>query len=109
MHSGKRIFSSQAFDSSELRLFAGIAIVADPVTVLASGMTLKKLKRGESMLVAEFKGPYKNIHTAYKALEQYRRDYQITGSEIPFEEFNTPGYGYLPDDSVSVKVCYPVY
>lgn len=108
-NSGKRIFSSQAVDTSTLRLFAGIAINQTGSVNLATGMTIKKMKSGKSALVADFKGPYKNVGAAYKALEQYRRDYQVAGMEIPYEEFITPGNCYQPEDSVVVKVCYPIY
>jgi effector-binding domain-containing protein len=107
--SGTRIFSSKAVSSKELRIFAGIAISGTIKSNAANGITLKKMSVGKTLLVADYKGKYKDIGIAYKALEQYKRDYQLTGVEIPFEEYISPGNCYEPNDSVSVKVCYPIF
>ncbi|ULQ52539.1 hypothetical protein [Flavihumibacter fluvii] len=108
-NTGKRIFSSQAMNNSELRIFTGIAINSKSKINPATGITIKKMSAGKKLLVADYKGKYKDITAVYKALEQYKRDYQLASMEIPFEEFLTPGNGYEPEDSVSVKVCYPIF
>jgi Glycosyl-hydrolase 97 C-terminal, oligomerisation len=107
--SGTRIFSSKVVSPKELRIFAGIAINGTIKSNAANGITLKKMSVGKTLLMADYKGKYKDIGIAYKALEQYKRDYQLTGVEIPFEEYISPGNCYEPDDSVAVKVCYPIF
>jgi len=106
---GKRIFSSQSIGEAELRIYAGIVINSKATINPVTGITVKKMRPGKTLLVADFKGKYKDVGAAYKALEQYKRDYQLASMEMAFEEFQTPGNSYTPEDSVMVKVCYPIY
>ena len=77
-------------------------------TSAALGIGQKKLPSGKEQLTAVYEGPYKDIHLAYKAMDQYRKDYSLVGLMLPFEDFLSPGYGYAPDDTVKIKICLPV-
>lgn len=106
---GKRIFYSQLTSPEELQLFASIAINSPVDLYPAEGISKKMMPLGKSLLVADYKGDYKGVSAAFRALEQYKRDYSLVSMAIPFEDFITPGYGFAPDDLVEIKVCYPVY
>lgn len=106
---GKRIFYSQLTGPEELQIFASIAINSPVGLYPAEGITKKMMPVGKNLLVADYKGAYKNVTAVFRALEQYKRDYSLVSMAIPFEDFKTPGYGFAPDDIVEIKVCYPVY
>lgn len=106
---GKRIFYSQLTSPDELQLFASIAINSAVGLNPAEGISKKMMPMGKNLLVADFRGAYKDVAAAFRALEQYKRDYSLVSMAIPFEDFKTPGYGFAPEDTVEIKVCYPVY
>ncbi len=107
-HNGKRLFYSQPIKAGELQIFAGLSVQSTVTPKPSDGITKKTIPTGSKMLVANFKGPYKNIETVYRALEKYRSDYALVSTAIPFEDFQTAGYGFNPDEVVEIKVCYPI-
>ncbi|MBZ5858129.1 hypothetical protein [Flavihumibacter profundi] len=109
-YTGRRILSAKPLNDSEMRIFTGI-VINGPATIDQdeSGISVKTMHAGKGMLVAEYNGVYKNISSVYKALESYKRDNQLASMELPFEEFLNNGNKFEPDDTVNVKVCYPVF
>lgn len=107
--SSRKIFSSQLLSSTELRIFAGIAIAVPIAIPAATGITLKQMSAGKKVLMLDYKGPYNKIALAYKALEQYKKDNQLANLDIPYEvwdDYTVPG---APDDPVHLNIYNPVY
>ncbi len=107
-YNGKRIFFSQLMHPGELQIFAGLSVNSNFVPSPADGISKRTLPAGKDMLVANFKGPYREVENVYKALEQYRRDHALVSAGMPFEDFQTAGYGFGPEDVVELKVCNPI-
>jgi hypothetical protein len=108
-YSGKRIFYSQMREPGQLQIFASVAVNGPVKADSTDGISKKTMLIGQNLLVADYKGPYKNVSSVYKALDQYKRDYSLVSTAMPFEDFQTAGYGFQPDDSVVLKVCYPIF
>jgi effector-binding domain-containing protein len=106
--SNRKIFSSQLLSNTELRIFAGIAI-AVPITIPATaGITLKQMSAGKKVLLLDYKGPYNKIASAYKALEQYKKDNQLANLDIPYEVWEDEAPEHQ-DDPVHLNIYNPVY
>lgn len=105
---GRRIYYEQPVDSLHTTIFTGVAVPDSLRPDSSMGIGKKQLPYGNKRLTIYFDGPYRNISQAYKVLDQYRKDYSLIGYMSPFEDYLSPGYGYLPDEVVKIKICYPV-
>lgn len=106
---GKRIHYSRLQNSDSVQIFASILVNSTAEPKPSAGIIMKPVSAGKDVLVAEYSGPYRNVPAVYKALEQYKKDYALVSASVPYEEYQSPGYGFLPDDSVQLKVCIPVF
>ncbi|KYP15558.1 GyrI-like domain-containing protein [Flavihumibacter sp. CACIAM 22H1] len=106
--SGRRIYYQQPTDSNRIHIFTGVVVSCMLENHPDLGIGQKTLPAGKQMLTAEFKGAYKDIDKAYKALDQYRKDYSLVSYMLPFEDLLSPGFGFLPEDKIRVKVCLPI-
>jgi effector-binding domain-containing protein len=107
--SNRKIFSSQPVSAAELRIFAGIAI-AVPITIpAATGITLKQMSAGKKVLVLDYKGPYNQITSAYKALDLYKKDNQLANLDLPYEVWDEYTAPTGPNDPVHLNIYNPVY
>ncbi|KIC92883.1 hypothetical protein [Flavihumibacter solisilvae] len=106
---GKRILYSRHYNTDSVQVFASILVNSTAEPKPSAGIIKKPVTAGKDMLVAEYSGPYRNVPAVYKALEQYKKDYSLVGASVPYEEYHSPGYGFQPDDSVQLKVCFPVF
>jgi len=108
-YSGKRIQYSRISNSDSLQIFASIIVNSSAEQNLSEGIIRKPALPAGELLEAEYSGPYRDVTAVYKALEQYKKDYALVSASVPYEEYYSPGYGFLPDDSVQLKVCIPVF
>lgn len=107
--SNRKIFSSQQVSVNELRIFAGIAI-AVPITIpVTTGITLKQMSAGKKVLMLDYKGPYREIFKAYKALDQYKRDNQLANLDLPYEVWDDYTAPAGLDEPVHLSIYNPVY
>jgi effector-binding domain-containing protein len=105
---GKRIYFEQHSEDNQLKVFTGVVVSCSIEEQPAKGFGRKTLPTGQKMLVTTFEGPYKEVEKAYKALEQYRRDYSLVSYITPFEDLLSPGAGYSPEDTVRINICSPI-
>lgn len=108
-YNGNRYFSTQLRDSGKVMITASIGIEGKPLLKSSDGINKKTVEPGHPQLELEYHGPYKGIDQVYKALEQYKRDNAIIGSDLAMEAILNPGYGFTPDDDVIIKLCAPYY
>ena len=64
---------------------------------------------GKNLLVANYHGPYGEVHKAYTALENFKADHRLSSMAIPYQKFLQEGYDFSDDEIVQMKVYYPVF
>ena len=69
----------------------------------------KKMPFGKNLLVANYHGPYGEVHKAYTALENFKADHRLSSMAIPYQKFLQEGYDFSDDEIVQMKVYYPVF
>ena len=106
---GKRIHYRRQQNTDSVQISASIMVNSTAEPKPSAGIIMKPVSAGKDVLVVEYSGPYRNVPAVYKALEQYKKDNSLVGASVPYEEYHSPGYGFLPDDSVQLKVCVPVF
>lgn len=105
---GKRIFYQLPDDSGQVKIFAGVVVSCCLEENPPMGIGKKEFPVGKQMLTTEYKGPYQFINNAYKAIDQYRRDYSMPAYMVPYEDLLSPGFGFEPEDTVHIEICSPI-
>jgi len=64
---------------------------------------------GKNLLEASYQGPFGEAHKAYRALESFKTDHNLSSMAIPFQKFLSDGYDFADDQTVQLKVYYPIF
>ena len=108
-YNGVRIFHYEEHGNGTTSLYAGVGVSKRVETKEGDNVTYKMMPYMNNLLVADFEGPYKDIHKAYKALELYKEDYKRVSMAIPFHKYMNDGYGFSDTQIVKMRVTYPVF
>jgi effector-binding domain-containing protein len=108
-YNGVRIFHSQLNGDGTISLFAGVGVTKMVFTSETDIVSFKIMPAKKKLLVADYEGPYKDIHKVYEAMELYKGDNKRISMAIPFEKYISDGYGFADTQVVKMRVSFPVF
>lgn len=96
-------------EGNELTIFASIGVTNLKETPESGEIEYKEMPFGKNLLVTTYQGPFMQAEKAYKALEAFKKDHDLTDMAIPFQKFMSDGYDFDDNQVVQLKVCYPIF
>jgi effector-binding domain-containing protein len=107
-YNGIRIFYPLENDD-KIILFASIGVSNRVNTPENDPIQYKMMPFEKKLLEATYQGPYGESSKVFRALEQYKADFGLTSMAIPFQKFLSDGYDFADDQTVQMKVYYPIF
>jgi effector-binding domain-containing protein len=108
-YNGVRIFHFSQNGDATSSLFAGIGINRLINTSNSDIVSIKIMPYKKKLLIADFEGPYKNIHKVYEAIVMYMEDNKRISMANPFHKYISDGYGFSDTQVVKMRVSFPVF
>jgi len=108
-YTGTRIFYSMKNSDGTITLYASAGISTSFENKAGNPYEYKAMPAGKNLLVANYQGPFGEVHKAYAALDEYRTDYLFTSMAIPYQKFMNDGYDFADEQVVQMKVYYPIF
>lgn len=108
-YNGVRIFHFIDNDRMHRTIYAGVGVVNRVETKPEEKVQYKMMPYQRNLLVVDFVGRYDKITDAYIALEKFKVDFRYVSMAIPFHKYLDPGFGFSEEQTVRMKVCYPVF
>jgi effector-binding domain-containing protein len=107
-YNGTRIFYTLQ-SANEITLFASIGVTNMIEPSAASGIEYKRMPLGKNLIAASYQGPFGQSEKAFRALEMFKKDHNLSSMAIPFQKFMSDGYDFSDDQVVQLKIYYPVF
>ncbi|MBM3417002.1 MAG: hypothetical protein FJY20_11305 [Bacteroidetes bacterium] len=107
-YNGTRIYYTLK-SGNEITIFASIGVTNPGQTKPGEEVQYKRMPYGKNLLVTIYQGPFSGSEKAFKALEAFKKDHNLSSMAIPFQKFMSDGYDFADDQAVQLKVYYPVF
>lgn len=108
IRSGSRIINILPQKNDSVRISVGISISTYLHLPTDSKITYRTMPYGKKLLEAPFKGRYADLPKAFRSLEQYGRDHQLTTMAIPYGKYLDDRLDNEEGDIIDMLVYYPV-